>query len=52
MSKQPSDRLAKVGSLYPLRKNFRLTVEVKEKFTEKLPRDAVEFHGTKVAMAR
>jgi len=27
---------ANVGSFYPLRKNFRLTPEVKEKFTEKV----------------
>ena len=40
---------AKVGSFYPLRENFRLTPEVKEKFTEKLRSDPGEFHGTKVA---
>ncbi|MGB8012691.1 MAG: phosphoglucomutase/phosphomannomutase family protein [Terriglobales bacterium] len=40
---------ANVGSFYPLRENFRLTAEVKEKFTEKLRRDPSEFHGTKVA---
>ena len=40
---------AKVGSYYPLRENFRLTPEVKEKFTEKLRRDPAEFHGIKVA---
>jgi len=40
---------AKVGSYYPLRENFRLTPEVKEKFTEKLRRDPSEFHGIKVA---
>ena len=42
---------AKVGSYYPLRENFRLTPEVKEKFTEKLRGDPREFHGTKVAQA-
>jgi len=42
---------AKVGSYYPLRENFRLTPEVKQKFTEKLRRDPSEFHGTKVARA-
>ncbi|MBZ5664287.1 MAG: phosphoglucomutase/phosphomannomutase family protein [Acidobacteriia bacterium] len=42
---------AKVGSYYPLRENFRLTPEVKEKFTEKLRSDPSEFHGTKVAQA-
>ncbi len=40
---------AKVGSYYPLRENFRLTPEVKQKFTEKLRRDPSEFHGIKVA---
>jgi phosphoglucomutase len=40
---------AKVGSYYPLRENFRLTPEVKQKFTEKLRRDPGEFHGIKVA---
>jgi phosphoglucomutase len=40
---------AEVGSYYPLRENFRLTPEVKEKFTEKLRRDPSEFDGNKVA---
>ena len=40
---------AKVGSYYPLRENFHLTAEVKQKFTEKLRRDPSEFHGTQVA---
>jgi phosphoglucomutase len=40
---------AKVGSYYPLRENFRLTAEVKAKFTEKLRCDPGEFHGTQVA---
>ncbi len=40
---------AKVGSYYPLRENFRLTPEVKQKFTEKLRGDPSEFHGIKVA---
>jgi len=40
---------AEVGSYYPLRENFRLTPEVKQKFTEKLRGDPAEFHGTKVA---
>jgi hypothetical protein len=51
MSKQPSERFAEVGSLYPLRENFRLTVEVKAKFTEKLRSNLAEFHGMKVATA-
>ncbi len=40
---------AEVGSFYPLRENFRLTAEVKAKFTEKLRHDPGEFHGIKVA---
>ncbi len=36
---------ANVGSYYPLGKNFRLTPEVKAKFTEKLRRDPTEFDG-------
>ena len=35
----------KVGSYYPRRENFRLTPEVKEKFTEKLRLDPREFCG-------
>jgi phosphoglucomutase len=34
-----------VGSYYPQRQNFRLTPEVKEKFTEKLRSDPREFCG-------
>jgi phosphoglucomutase len=49
LGKQLADIFAKVGSYYPLRENFRLTVEVKEKFTEKLRSDPTEFHGSKVA---
>jgi len=37
-----------VGSYYPLRENFRLTREVKEKFTGKLGSDPVLFAGRKV----
>jgi phosphomannomutase len=44
-----ADLFAKVGSFYPLRENFRLTPEVKQKFTEKLRRDLTEFDGMKVA---
>jgi|HubBroStandDraft_1064217.scaffolds.fasta_scaffold01099_14 phosphomannomutase len=50
---EPAPQLAKlfdkVGSFYPLRENFRLTTEVKQKFTKKLRCDPSEFHGTKVA---
>jgi phosphoglucomutase len=49
LSKQLSDLFAEVGSFYPMRENFRLTPEVKEKFTEKLRGDPKEFHGIKVA---
>jgi phosphoglucomutase len=49
LGKQLAQVFAKVGSYYPLRENFRLTPEVKAKFTEKLRRDPAEFHGIKVA---
>jgi alpha-D-glucose phosphate-specific phosphoglucomutase len=49
LGKQLGDLFAKVGSFYPLRENFRLTPEVKQKFTEKLRDDPGEFHGIKVA---
>jgi alpha-D-glucose phosphate-specific phosphoglucomutase len=39
----------KVGSFYPKRENFRLTPEVKAKFTEKLRSDPREFCGHPVA---
>jgi hypothetical protein len=38
-----------VGSFYPLRENFRLTEEVKQKFTEKLRSDPTDSSGSKVA---
>jgi len=38
-----------VGSYYPRRENFRLTPEVKEKFTEKLRSAPPEFSGRKVS---
>jgi len=40
-----------VGSYYPKRENFRLTPEVKEKFTEKLRFDPREFCGRPVSQA-
>ncbi|HUM05227.1 MAG TPA: phosphoglucomutase/phosphomannomutase family protein [Terriglobales bacterium] len=49
LGKQLEGLFAKVGSYYPLRENFRLTPEVKEKFTEKLRRDPAEFCGSRVA---
>ena len=38
-----------VGSYFPRRENFRLTREVKEKFTEKLRSDPQEFCGRRVS---
>lgn len=38
-----------VGSYYPMRENFRLTPEVKAKFTEKLKSDPREFCGHAVS---
>ena len=38
-----------VGSFYPQRQNFRLTPEVKEKFTKKLGLDPHEFAGARVS---
>jgi phosphoglucomutase len=40
-----------VGSYFPKRENFRLTPEVKEKFTEKLRSDPREFCGHRVSEA-
>src|SRR5438067_563850 len=42
---QLGELFAKVGSFYPQRENFRLTPEVKEKFTEKLRLDPHSFAG-------
>ncbi len=49
LGKQLQDVFAKVGSFYPLRENFRLTAEVKQKFTDKLRADPADFSGSKVA---
>lgn len=49
LGKQLEAIFAKVGSFYPLRENFRLTPEVKAKFTEKLRTDPGEFSGSRVA---
>jgi len=38
-----------VGSFYPERQNFRLTPEVKEKFTEKIMQDPKDFCGRAVS---
>jgi len=48
LGQQLKELFAKVGSFYPMRENFRLTQEVKEKFTEKLRSDPVNFGGRKV----
>jgi len=51
--KSPGEELKtlrnQVGSYYPERQNFRLTAEVKEKFTEKLRSDPKQFCGHKVS---
>ncbi|HEY1270418.1 MAG TPA: phosphoglucomutase/phosphomannomutase family protein [Terriglobales bacterium] len=49
LGQQLQDLFVKVGSFYPRRENFRLTPEVKEKFTEKLQLDPREFLGRKVS---
>ena len=51
LGKQLEEVFAKVGSFYPLRENFSLTPEVKQKFTDKLRGDPSEFYGIKVAKA-
>ncbi|HKF21856.1 MAG TPA: phosphoglucomutase/phosphomannomutase family protein [Candidatus Angelobacter sp.] len=45
---QIHDLFGKVGSFYPERDNFRLTDDVKAKFTNKLKNDPVELAGRKV----
>ncbi|HWG19591.1 MAG TPA: phosphoglucomutase/phosphomannomutase family protein [Terracidiphilus sp.] len=42
---QLRELFAKVGSYYPVRENFRLTPEVKARFTEKLKADPTELSG-------
>ena len=48
LGKQLQELFVKVGSFCPQRENFRLTPEVKEKFTGKLQSDPSEFFGRKV----
>jgi len=48
ISQQLHDLFAKVGSFYPNRENFRLTEEVKAKFTEKLRQNPRDFFGRPV----
>ena len=49
LGKQLANLFAKVGSFFPLRQNFHLTPDVKQKFTDKLRVDPSEFHGIGVA---
>jgi alpha-D-glucose phosphate-specific phosphoglucomutase len=48
LGRQLEELFVKVGSSYPQRENFRLTPEVKEKFTGKLKIQPREFSGRKV----
>lgn len=48
LKQQITDIFNKVGSFYPQRENFRLTPEVKQKFTEKLTGDPAEIAGRRV----
>src|SRR5205814_6605104 len=49
LGEQLRQLFGKVGSFYALRENFRLTEEVKAKFTEKLKQEPAKFSGQKVA---
>lgn len=49
LGEQLRDLFAEIGSFYPLRENFRLTAEGKEKFTTKLTSAPAEVGGRKVA---
>ncbi len=48
LGQQLKEIFVKVGSFYPQRENFRLTAEVKAKFTEKLRLEPGEFFGRKI----
>ena len=48
LQQQLRELFGKVGSYFPRRENFRLTPQVKEKFTEKLQAEPREFFGHKV----
>jgi phosphoglucomutase len=48
LRQQIQDLFGKVGSFYQKRESFRLTPEVKGKFTNKLKSDPSEFSGSKV----
>jgi phosphoglucomutase len=49
LQQQLRELFGKVGSYFPRRENFRLTPQVKQKFTEKLQAEPEEFFGRKVA---
>jgi phosphoglucomutase len=49
LRQQLDELFVKVGSFYPMRENFRLTDEVKEKFTSKLKTEPREFFGQRVS---
>ena len=51
LGRQLQALFAKVGSFYPMRENFRLTPEVKAKFTEKLRLDPQNFARHRVSEA-
>lgn len=48
LGEQLHELFAKVGSFYPIRENFRLTPQVKAKFTEKLRTDPQSFCGHRI----
>jgi alpha-D-glucose phosphate-specific phosphoglucomutase len=48
LAEQLDDLFVKVGSFYPRRENFRLTPEVKAKFTSKVREDPRELGGRRV----
>jgi len=49
LGQQLRELFAEVGSFYPTRENFRLTPEVKAKFTEKLRLDLQNFCGRQIS---
>jgi phosphoglucomutase len=51
LQQQIRDLFSKVGSFYPQRDNFRLTEDVKRKFTDKLKKDPAELAGRNVKQA-
>jgi phosphoglucomutase len=48
LGRQLHDLFAEVGSFYPQRENFRLTQDIKAKFTRKLLQEPDDFYGRKV----